>query len=103
MTASLAMRYTLPRRPRNPLACSRTFLCRARAVTPRLTLGIARSLRVRHHGAHRIHVGAMDLGGAATLTLGLCRLLGEDMAVERLRALDRAASAHAETLLRARL
>src|SRR5690349_7162815 len=34
------MRYTLPRRPRNPFACSRTFLCRALAVTPRLTLGM---------------------------------------------------------------
>src|SRR3954468_9813534 len=41
ITASLAMRKTALRRPRKPLACSRTFLCRARAVTPRLTLGMA--------------------------------------------------------------
>src|SRR3569833_2569806 len=40
ITASLAMRKTLPRRPRKPLARARTFLWRARAVTPRLTRGM---------------------------------------------------------------
>src|SRR5581483_6070396 len=30
-----------PRRPRKPLAWSRTFLCLARVVTPRFTLGMA--------------------------------------------------------------
>src|SRR6266849_3638946 len=41
ITASLAMLKTLPRRPRNPLAWAMTFLCLARAVTPRLTRGMA--------------------------------------------------------------
>src|SRR4051812_48424772 len=44
MTACLAILYTLPRRPRKPFDFSRTFLCRARAVTPRLTLGMVVSL-----------------------------------------------------------
>src|SRR6185436_7332036 len=37
------MRNTALRRPRKPFACSSTFLCRALAVTPRLTLGMIRS------------------------------------------------------------
>src|ERR1019366_7005892 len=41
MTASLAIRNTLLRRPRKPLARAVTFLWLARAVTPRLTLGMA--------------------------------------------------------------
>ena len=40
ITASLAIRNTLPRRPRKPLAAFRTFLCALRAITPRLTLGM---------------------------------------------------------------
>src|SRR5258706_1852057 len=64
---------------------------------------MVRSLRVRHHGLDRVHVGAMDAGAATKLTFVLGRLLGEDVALERLRALDRTAPAHAEALLGARL
>src|SRR4030095_6933240 len=64
---------------------------------------MVRSLRVRHHGLDRVHVGAMDAGAATKLTFVLGRLLGEDVALERLRALDRTAPAYAEALLGARL
>src|SRR5258708_14317718 len=64
---------------------------------------MVRSLRVRHHGLDRVHVGAMDGGAATKLTFVLGRLLGEDVALERVRALDRTAAAYAEALLGARL
>src|SRR5712672_4401283 len=68
ITACLATRYTLPRRPRNPFAFFRTFLWRARAVTPRLTLGMARSsTRVRQHRADGPLVAVVNVGGAAQL------------------------------------
>src|SRR5437762_329933 len=56
------------------------------------------SLRVRQHRAHRALVGRMDFGGAAQLADALLRLLGEDVALERLRALDASARAHLEAL-----
>ena len=40
----------------------------------------------------------MDFGGAAKLTLGFCRLLGQDVALKRLRALDGARTAHFKAL-----
>src|SRR6266446_1505403 len=43
-------------------------------------------------------VGGMHRRGAAQMPLVLGGLLGEDMALERLRALDRAAGAHLEAL-----
>src|SRR3990172_5750760 len=99
ITASLATRKTLPRGPRKPLDFLRTFLWRARAVTPRLTLGMARpSAGVRQHRAHRALVAAVDVGGAAQLALPLGGLLGEDVAHESLRALDRTARADFEPL-----
>jgi len=41
ITACLATRKTLLRRRVKPAALAMTFLCRARAVTPRLTLGMS--------------------------------------------------------------
>src|SRR3990172_9181024 len=99
ITASLATRKTLAGRGRKPLAFLRTFLWRARAVTPRLTLGMARSSAgVRQHRAHRALVAVVDVGGAAQVALPLGGLLGEDVAHERLRALDRTARADLEPL-----
>src|SRR5688572_32836390 len=60
---------------------------------------MARSLRrVRQHRLHLPLVAVVDLGGAAQLALPLGALLGEDVAHERLRALDAAARAHGEAL-----
>src|SRR5262249_22626979 len=58
---------------------------------------------VRQHGLDRGRVGAVEPGGAAQVPLVLGRLLGQDMALERLRALDAAAAANAEALFRAAL
>src|SRR5574339_568042 len=93
------MRYTFLRRPRKPLAWLRTFLWRARAVTPRLTLGMARSLRrVRQHGTDRRRVGVVHPAAAAHLALPLGGLLGQDVALVCAGALDAAAAAHLEAL-----
>src|SRR3977135_3661765 len=98
------MRKTLPRRPRKPLACLRTFLWRARAVTPRLTLGMARSLsRVRQHGTDRGRVGGVHPAGKPQLALRLGGLLGQDVAPVGRAALDATAAADPETLGRALL
>src|SRR6478735_12775882 len=97
------MRKTLPRRPRKPLARARTFLCRARAVTPRLTRGMCvLLLRLglqageRQHLRHVTHVGLMDGSRAAQVALVLGGLLGQDVALERLAPLDGPAGTHAE-------
>src|SRR4051812_21862775 len=64
--ACLAMRKTLPRRSRKPLARARTFLWRARAVTPRLTRGMFFSClselnaHAGQHGGPRKHVGFVN-------------------------------------------
>src|SRR6185295_2064796 len=98
------MRNTFLRRPRNPLACLKTFLWRARAVTPRLTLGMARSsVRVRQHGPHGCRIGVVDRAAAAHVALPLGALLGQDVALVGAAALDAAAAADAETLHRAPL
>ena len=62
-----------------------------------------RSLRVRKHRGDGSGIRRMHFGRTAQMPLVLGRLLGEDVALERLRALHRTASAHAEALLRARL
>src|SRR5918999_5899572 len=102
MTASLAMRKTFLRRPRNPLAALSTFLCAARAVTPRLTLGMARLL-VGQHRLQGALVGWMGRGRAAQMTLALLGLLREDVAQVRAAALELAAGELLETLRRAAL
>src|SRR4029079_3081442 len=54
--------------------------------------------RVRQHHADGPLVAVVYVGGAAQLALRLRRLLGEDVALERLAALDRAAGADLEPL-----
>src|SRR5690606_2495202 len=56
------------------------------------------SLRVRQHGPNRRDVGRVDIGGTTQLTLVLGRLLGEDVALERLSSLDGATRADLEAL-----
>src|SRR5262245_19634862 len=97
MTASLAMRNTFLRRPRNPLARCMTFLWAARAVTPRFTLGMAVSSVGQHH-AHRSPVRSMHFTAAAQVPLALGVLLGEDVAQKRLLAPDGAAGTLPEAL-----
>src|SRR5689334_14815104 len=96
------MRNTFLRRPRNPLARWITFLWAARAVTPRLTLGMAVSSVGQHH-AHRGPVRGVHFGTPAQVTLALGVLLGEDVARESLAALDAAAGALPEALGRGAL
>src|SRR5919201_5986127 len=87
------------RRSRKPLVCLKTFLWRARAVTLRLTLGMARSsARVRQHRADRRRIGLIDAAAPAHLALALRGFLREDVALVGARALDAAAAAHAEAL-----
>src|SRR6186997_2426546 len=97
MTASLAMRNTFLRRPRNPLARWMTFLWEARAVTPRFTLGMAASLVGQHH-AYRSPVRGVHFAATAQVPLALGVLLGEDVAQKRLAALDAATGALPEAL-----
>src|SRR5687767_12304057 len=60
---------------------------------------MARSLRrVRQHRLHLPLVAVMHLGGAAQMALSLGALLREDVAHERLRALDAAAGADGKAL-----
>src|SRR3954469_22525005 len=92
------MRKTLPRRPRKPLDCRRTFLWRARAVTPRLTLGMAGSLRVGQHRTDGARIRRIDGALAPQLALPLGALLREDVAHVGAAALDAAAAAHLEPL-----
>src|SRR5215211_629501 len=73
MTASLAMRKTFPRRPRKPFAALMTFLCEARAMTPRLTRGMARLLSVRQHRLQGALVRWMGCRRAAEVTLTFLR------------------------------
>src|SRR5438552_3231871 len=101
MTASLAMRNTLPRRPRKPFALARTFLCFARAVTPRFTRGICRLLLVRQHRLQGVLVSGVGHDRAAQMTLTLGRFLGEDVAQICTAALELAAGELLETLRRA--
>src|SRR4029078_5759574 len=92
------MRNTFLRRPRKPFDFARTFLWRARAVTPRFTLGMARSSAVRQHRAILPLVAVVHCGRAAQVALSLRGLLRKDVAHVGLRALDRAAGADPEAL-----
>src|ERR1035437_2213239 len=98
MTASLATLKRSLRAPRMPSARSRTFLCRAWAVTPRLTLGISSLLQVGGDALDRAHVGRVDLAGSAEGALPLGRLLLEDVALVGVPADDLAGAGHAEPL-----
>src|SRR5215216_5459118 len=98
MTASLAIRNTFLRRPRKPFACCSTFLCEARAMTPRLTRGMARLLSVRQHRLQGALVRWMGCRRAAEVTLTFLGFLREDMAQVRVAALELAARELLETL-----
>src|SRR5690606_36235784 len=52
----------------------------------------------RQHRAYGLDVRRMNLGGGTQLTLVLGRLLGEDVALERLGTLDGATRANGEAL-----
>src|SRR5690606_21275716 len=52
----------------------------------------------RHHCLDRCDVGGVNCGGTAQLTLVLGRLLGKDVALERLTPLDGPASANLKAL-----
>jgi len=56
------------------------------------------SLSVRQHGAHRAHIGRIDLLGAPQLTLPLGGLLGQDVAQKCAGALYAAAPLNRKTL-----
>src|SRR5690554_5642318 len=53
---------------------------------------------VRQHGAHGLDIGVVHKGSTTELALVLRGFLGEDMALERLASLDRAATANGESL-----
>ena len=74
------------RRPRKPFACLRTFLWRARAVTPRLTLGMARSSTPSTAASRARRACSLSCTSVAPRSwrFRLGRLLGEDVALERL-------------------
>jgi hypothetical protein len=57
----------------------------------------------RQHLRDVAHVGLVHVDGTTQVALVLCGLLGEDVALERLTALDGATRANAKTLFRAAL
>src|SRR5450631_4417097 len=57
-----------------------------------------RASAVGQHAAHRLVVGRVQIHRAAQVTLALGRLLGQDVAFERLSTLDRAAGPNFEPL-----
>src|SRR4051795_11417160 len=84
---SLAALYSLLRPPRAPLAASMIFFFRAWWATPDLTRGMDRSLGLEES------VHAREVGRAHDITLlepilPLARLLGQDVAVVRVEALE---------------
>src|SRR5688572_20563997 len=97
------MRKTFLRRPRKPFAAFSTFLCAARAVTPRLTRGMSRLLLVGQHRLQGALVGRVSHRGAAQMALTLLCLFREDVAQVRAAALEPAAGELLETLRRAAL
>src|SRR3954451_15945719 len=84
---SFAALYSLLRPPRAPLAASMIFFLRAWWATPDLTRGMDRSLGLEEA------VHAREVGRAHDITLlepilPLARLLGQDVAVVRVEALE---------------
>src|SRR5205807_6192298 len=67
-----------------PEACSRTFLCRAFAVTPRFTLDIASLLQVRRQAHDGARVRRRCAVLAAVLALALGALVLEQMGAEEI-------------------
>src|ERR687897_268525 len=104
------MRKTLPRRPRKPLASARTLLggggsryttFDARHVCTPCSSGL--NAAAGQHGGHRNHVGLVNCRCTPEVTLVLGGLLGQDVTLEGLTALDGATGTNAETLFRAAL
>src|SRR3954454_16781815 len=104
------MRKTLPRRPRKPLASARTFLWRggsryttfdARHMCTPCSSGL--DAAAGQHGGHGNHVGLMNCCRTPQVTLVLGGLLGQDVTLEGLPALNGATGTNAETLFRAAL
>src|SRR3954466_16203763 len=91
------------RRPRKPLACSRTRLRRARLGTARGARDMDEpSLRVRHPAIDALGFGGAHRRGAAQLTDLLVRALDHAVALARLAVLDFAARGEPEALFGAR-
>src|SRR4029079_18341421 len=84
---SLAALYSLLRPPRAPLAASMIFFFRAWCATPLLTRGMRRSLRLEEAVDAGV-VGGADQIGLLQPVLPLARLLGEDVRVVRVEALE---------------
>src|SRR5690606_33896571 len=60
---------------------------------------VGRSLRVRQHGSELVLLRLVDVGGAAKLALPLRGLLGQNVALPLLAALELAGSRGGEALL----
>src|SRR5438046_1574754 len=91
------------RRPRKPLACSRTRFRRARLGTARGARDMDQpSLRVRHPALDALGFGGAHRRGAAQLTDLLVRALDHAVALARLAMLDLAARGEPEALFGAR-
>src|SRR6267378_2642656 len=101
MTASLGIRKTFLRRPRNPFACRSTFLCAARAITPRFTRGMTRLPLVRQHRLQGALIGIVNHRRTAQMALTLLSFLGQDVAQICTAALESAVGELLETLRRA--
>src|SRR6266516_1055814 len=100
MTASLADLYSRWREPCIPSARSRIFLCRALAVTPRLTLAIyAIFLQVRRQPDHRASISPRCAVLGAVLALSLAALVFEQMRAKCLASHDLSCGGDAEALL----
>ena len=101
-----AARIVVLRRPRWPLACSRTFLCRAWVVTPRLTRAISvdpqssapAGQAVGQHQFHERGVARGQIARLALARLGRLRLAGHHVPMVGGGALDLARPGQRETL-----
>jgi hypothetical protein len=77
------------------------LVARARRYTTFNSCHFNYSLCVGHHGSNRRRVGCMNFSRSTQLTLVLGGLLGKDVALERLCALDAPAGANDKAFLRA--
>src|ERR671923_2943541 len=84
---SLADLYSLLRPPRAPLAACMIFFFRAWCATPLLTRGMDRSLRLEQ-AVHAREVGGAHQVALLEPVLPLARLLGQDVRVVRVEALE---------------
>src|SRR5688572_25489257 len=92
-SVSIAIAWHVLRFPRNPEASLSTRLRRRRALKPRFARGMTllslfSRLGVRKHCADLVLLGLVHQRGSAQLPLPLLRLLGEDVALALLAALE---------------